>query len=351
MGRGAGRSAPGAPEAGGDPWRTGRFSLSGSAPLPRRQLVEIQRSRLLAGAVAAIDELGYTRTTVTQITARAGVSRRTFYEVFGDQEACLIALLDDAIALVEEEIRMEVPRGAGWRERVRGGLGAILAFFDREPALARVCVVQALRGGPKVLERRELALARLAETIDAGRGERARAAKCTPVTAEGLVGAVFGIIYTRLLRSEPRPLRELEGELMSMIVLPYMGPAAATRELMRPARAPAPAASRARTRRQGDRDPLLDAPVRLTLCTARVLDCIAELPGVCNREVAERAEIADAGQTSKLLRRLARLGLIENTSEGHSRGAPNAWSLTQSGQRVAQSIRAHARQDPRGRAA
>jgi len=82
----------------------------------------------------------------------------------------------------------------------------------------------------------------------------------------------------------------------------------------------------------------------LTLRTARVLDCIAELPGACNREVAERAEIADAGQTSKLLRRLEHLGLIENASGGHSRGAPNAWSLTQSGQRVTQSIRAHARQ-------
>ena len=35
------------------------------------------------------------------------------------------------------------------------GLCMILSFFDREPVLARVCVVQALRGGPRVLERRE----------------------------------------------------------------------------------------------------------------------------------------------------------------------------------------------------
>jgi len=331
MGRGAGHSAPGAPEAGGDPWRTGRFSLSGSAPLPRRQLAEIQRSRLLAGAVAAMDELGYTQTTVTQITARAGVSRRTFYEVFDDQEACLIALLDDTIGLVVEEIRMEVPRGAGWRERVRGGLGAILAFLDREPALARVCVVQALRGGPKVLERREQALALLAEAIDAGRGESARAAKCTPVTAEGLVGAVFGILYTRLLRREPRPLRELEGELMSMIVLPYLGPEAAADELAR--RAPRP------RRPMRSQDPLKGLDMRLTYRTMRVLTAIATRPGLNNRRVAYEAGVADQGQISKLLARLENLGLLSNTGE-QGPGEANAWRLTERGRELEEAIRA-----------
>jgi DNA-directed RNA polymerase specialized sigma54-like protein len=42
---------------------------------------EIQRRRTLAAALDAVTELGYTRTTVEQVTNRAKVSRKTFYDV------------------------------------------------------------------------------------------------------------------------------------------------------------------------------------------------------------------------------------------------------------------------------
>ncbi len=58
-----------------------------------------------------------------------------------------------------------------------------------------------------------------------------------------------------------------------------------------------------------------------------------------NRTVAEYAGIADQGQVSKLLARLERLGLIENTGQGHARGERNAWRLTPTGVRVTQGIR------------
>lgn len=356
MGHGAGRTARGAEGRQGDPHaraaageqedsrRSVRFALSGGVPLPRKQVTEIQRSRLLMGAVGVIDELGYTGTTIAQVTARVGVSRRTFYEVFDDLEACLLALLGDVVGMVEEELRAESPEGLVWCERVRAGLRTILAFLDREPALGRVCVVQALRAGPHVIARREQILARLAQAIDAGRAESAPAGGCSPLVAEGLVGAAFGIVYSRLLRRECRLLGDLEGELMSMIVLPYLGPAVARRELDRPSRTSRPA------RRRGDWDPLVGPPVRLTFRTARVLDCIAEWPGASNRELAERAGIADAGQASKLLRRLEHLDLIENASVGPSGGRPNAWSLTPAGGEVARSIRATIGREARGRA-
>ncbi len=137
---------------------------------------------------------------------------------------------------------------------------------------------------------------------------------------------------------------------MSMIALPYLGPAAARRELARPPRKPAPRRSRAPTRRDGGRDPLVDVPVRLTFRTARVLECIAELPGASNRAVSEHAGISDHGQMSKLLRRLERLGLIENSGIGQAGGGPNAWSLTPTGRRVVQSIRVHTSRETRGQA-
>jgi DNA-binding MarR family transcriptional regulator len=81
--------------------------------------------------------------------------------------------------------------------------------------------------------------------------------------------------------------------------------------------------------------------MRLTYRTARVLEVAATHPGASNRLVGERAGIYDQGQVSKLLARLGRLGLLENTGEGQARGSANAWWLTPKGVRVTQSIRAH----------
>ncbi len=305
------------------------------------QIGEIQRARLLAAAVAAVDELGYAGTTVGDITARARVSRRTFYELFANREECLAAVLEDAVALIRVELGGLGLEGRPWRERVREGLWAILAFLDREPVLARVCVVQALRGGPGVLERREELLAGLAGVVDEGCVESARGAGCTPLTAEGVVGAAFAIVYARLLRGERQPLTDLTGELTGMIVLPYLGAAVARREHARPAPAGLPNASGEPAVARVVVDPLEGVAMRLTYRTARVLQGVAEHPQASNREIADRAGIHDPGQVSKLLARLERLGLLVNGSGGHAKGEPNAWSLTDKGEGVARSIHAH----------
>ncbi len=314
---------------------------------PRTRVGEIQRSRLLAGAAATIDELGYPRATVGRMTARARVSRRTFYQMFANRDECFAAVLEEVAAVLGAELAAAELGDLSWRERVRVGLWRILTFLDREPALARVCVVQALRAGPLVLECREGILAQLAAALDEGREGSARGEGLTALTAEGLVGAAFAIVHSRLSHREGEPLTGLLGELMAMTVLPYLGPAAARRERTRPpltAPAATPSAPASAAPRSA-RDPLADVNLRLTHRTARVLDGVAELGGrgsdPSNREVATFAGITDPGQISKLLRRLERLGLLVNTGAGRAKGEPNAWMLTEKGQRLTQSIRMH----------
>jgi hypothetical protein len=150
---------------------------------------------------------------------------------------------------------------------------------------------------------REMLLARMAGVVGEGREESARAGRCTPLIAEGLVGAALTILYTRLLRGESEPLSDLLGELMGMIVLPYLGPGAARREQTRPA----PAAIPGHTREPagGERlasDPLAGIPIRLTYRTARVLECVAAHPGASNRQVGTYAGVTDRGQISGQMR-------------------------------------------------
>jgi AcrR family transcriptional regulator len=308
----------------------------------RLQVSEIQRSRLLAAAVRVIDEDGYGETTVARITNRAHTSRRTFYELFHDREDCLSAVLENALGLIEKEIAAAELDGLEWRERVRSGLWAILSFFDREPALARVCVVQSLHGGQGILERRALVLSRSASVIDEGRQEGQCGADAPSLTAEGLVGAAHGIVHERLLRRSREPLTSLFGSLMAMIVLPYLGAAAARREQARSTPQPANEVVGGDVGPLSADDPLEGIPMRVTYRTARVLACIAEHPGISNRTIGDRAGIPDQGQISKLLARLQRLGLaVANRGEGHVKGEPNAWTLTPTGSQVEQSIRAH----------
>ncbi len=82
-----------------------------------------------------------------------------------------------------------------------------------------------------------------------------------------------------------------------------------------------------------------DQGTRVPYRTARVLAAIAAAPASSNFEISVGAGIKDQGQISKLLARLAQLGLVENTAPGRSMGTANAWRLTPSGRRLEAAIR------------
>ena len=325
-----------------------RESRPGSRGLGRSRIGEVQRARIFTAMAEVSSERGVESTTVAHVVGRAGVSRRTFYDLFDDIHDCFLAAFDDAIARASGRVLPAYNGQGRWVDGVRASLFELLAFFDAEPQLARLCVVQALAGGPAVLVRRTEIMRALTAAVDLGAVDaRARHAP-PPLTGEGVIGAVCAVIHTRLLESDQPecgglegdrperdrfgeagvvPLTGLLGSLMAMIVLPYLGPVAARRELERPA----PVVPKIAEEPESPAVQLEGLGMRLTYRTLRALAVIAARPGINNREVAEHAGIVDPGQTSKLLSRLGRLGLIENTGEGHTKGATNAWALTPKG--------------------
>jgi hypothetical protein len=144
------------------------------------------------------------------------------------------------------------------------------------------------------------------------------------------------VLHKRLIDGGGAPLVDLLPQLMSMIVLPYLGPREARRELSRPPLDLPPVAAPPPDAR---RDPLAGLDIRLTYRTVRVLMAIGARAGASNREVAEGAGIVDEGQISKLLSRLERVSLIRNSGAGHDLGAPNAWSLTPRGAELERATR------------
>jgi AcrR family transcriptional regulator len=308
---------------------------SGPSGLPNGHVTEIQRTRLLAAAADTVDDVGYAQMTVAQVISRARVSRKTFYDFFADREDCFVAVFAAAVDRARAGVREECNGGLAWREEMRAGLARLLALMDAERSLARLCVVEALGAGQRALAMRAEVFDELVTAVDRGRNGSQRAREPAELVAESIVGGVFCVLHRRLQdggAERGEPLTNLLGPLMSIIVLPYLGPRAADREL-----------DRSRGRGQALRvpgaavdggDPLDGLHMRLTYRTVRVLEVIGEHPGASNREVAERAGIGDQGQISKLLARLARLGLAVNLGRGHERGAPNAWHLSARGQQL-----------------
>jgi AcrR family transcriptional regulator len=298
----------------------------------RGGLTEIQRARMIAALVEVAGERGAGGVTVAHVVARSGVSRRTFYELFADRDACFLAAFDLAVDRATQRVLPTFESGDAWRERVRAGLGALLEFLEDEPGMGRLLLVDVLGAGPVALERRTSTVEHLVDAVHEGRHEARRGAVPTRLTAEGVVGAVLSVLHARLAAGGAPEMMGLLGPLMGIVVLPYQGQAAAIREASRPAPRHRPTA-----RPHGD--PLRDLDMRLTYRTVRVLLAIAAHPGASNREVADASGVVDQGQISKLLARLEHLGLIRNDGAGPSRGEPNVWRLTSRGEEIEHIIR------------
>jgi AcrR family transcriptional regulator len=292
---------------------------------------------MVTAAVETVTEVGYARMTVAQVISRARVSRKTFYDVFADREDCFLYAFKQAIDRASLLAREAYDREESWSDGVRAGLARLLALMDEQPGLSKLCVVEALGAGESVLEYRARALDGFASVIDRGRFVSETISEPPEVTAEGIVGAVFAVLHARVLDGGGQSLTDLQGPLMSMIVLPFLGASAASSEMSRPPMEVPPDGRPAGA--VGRRDPLDGLKMRLTYRTVRVLMVISAHPGASNREVAEASGIVDQGQISKLLSRLAKLELIENAGDGHERGASNAWHLTARGEQVERATR------------
>lgn len=294
---------------------------------------EVQRMWILASVARLAFGRGVESLTVREIIERAGVSRRRFYELFDNRHVCFDAAFDDAIARASQRALSAYDPGEDWLGQLRSRLCALLVFFDSEPELTWLCVLGVTTASPPTFRRRHEVIARVAAFIDDGRRSAPSQRQPPPLAAETVVGGMLSVIEARLLEPTSGPMVELLNPLMSVIALVYHGPRAADRELSRPVVPGAESANSAEARHS------IDLDTRLTHHTLRVLAEIAARPGVSNRAVAEAAGIRDPAQISKLLARLERHGLVQNTGAGPAKGAANEWTLTSIGAKVDRAVR------------
>jgi AcrR family transcriptional regulator len=190
--------------------------------LPREFVTQNQRDRLAAGIIASVAEHGYHDTTISQIAAEAGVSRRTFYGYFSSKEACFLAtfgLIEDHLVEVMTEAGED---RRGWPVRVRAQLEAMLESFQENPNLVRFALIAPPAAGGEFVERYRAFLERLVAVVVEGR-PASRSRQPSEAAEFAMAGGLAALLVGRVNAGDGDKLVELLPELVELILTPYIG--------------------------------------------------------------------------------------------------------------------------------
>jgi AcrR family transcriptional regulator len=200
-------------------------------------VTESQRSRIHQAMIEVVAERGYPETRVVDVIGGAGVSRKTFYELFESKEDCFLAAYDVLLENLLEEVTnpFESKSGEPWAERIAVGLEALLEHLARHPAEARFAVVEVLAAGPKALAKRDAALRQFTGFLESGRSESS--VDLPGITSIAVAGGVNELLYSEILHGAVGRLPSRLPDLMFWVTLPFLGSDAATAERERVRRA------------------------------------------------------------------------------------------------------------------
>ena len=150
-------------------------------PLPRgrhrldpEQVAENQRQRLIAAMARSIAVRGYAATTVDRVLEGSGVSRGTFYELFGNRQDCLLAAHETAVDSLGYRVSTACRAEDRWAAGVRAAIGAVVAFAAQQPDLARLLTLDALAADTEASRRGLAAIDRFAAMLRTGRSTTRR---------------------------------------------------------------------------------------------------------------------------------------------------------------------------------
>lgn len=103
--------------------------------------------------VASCAEKTYAATTITDIVARARISRTTFYKQFEDKRGCFDAALDFCIAELQRAAAEAHSPADPPADAARKGAAAVVGVLAARPGVAQLLTGDALTVDPMVIER------------------------------------------------------------------------------------------------------------------------------------------------------------------------------------------------------
>ena len=217
----------------------------GPSGMGRSEVERNQRSRIFGAMIESIARKGYERTTVANVIALAGVSRRAYYELFTSKEDGFLGTYDIVVAQHRKRVLQAWLSEKGWENRMHASAAALLSGVARAPKGPRLVLVDSLGIGPRARERMHLAGLVFERVIATAFSLAPEGVVYPQLTPRMVVAGVRHLAFTRMLDRRHRELASLGDEVLEWIQA-YRLPSDArlrTLTLARPAHLPpAPAA-------------------------------------------------------------------------------------------------------------
>jgi AcrR family transcriptional regulator len=206
----------------GAPGAAPKAARSADRPTLPREFIAVHKRRRIMDALAELTaKQGYEATKVSDIVRHAAVARKTLYDNFTGKEQVFLAAFDAAVEEMTSRIEEACADAeADLQEKVEAGLEAFLDYIAEDPALARMCLIEALSATPATTERYEDALQGF---VDLARRALPQDDRLPETIEETLVGGVVWIAYQQIRRGETEHVTDLLPELSEFVMAPYVG--------------------------------------------------------------------------------------------------------------------------------
>jgi AcrR family transcriptional regulator len=197
--------------------------------LPREFVAENQRGRIAAGMIATVADYGYEEATMGRICGAAGVSSRTFYELFDSKQACFAATYEMIAAHLRESAWEASAEERSWPDRVRARIGAALEVFAANPDLARFTLAAPPRAGASIAARFHIAMEETLEALTEDLPKDLASRRPSRNAEHALLGGGVALIVAKVEAGEGECLPELLPDLTELALTPYLGRGEAAR--------------------------------------------------------------------------------------------------------------------------
>lgn len=158
---------------------------------------------------------GYPEAKIGDLTARAGVSRATFYELFTDKEECFLVahqeLAERMIAEVGEAVAASDPA-----RTPQAALTALVNFADREPLAFSFLTHEAMLAGSRALQERDSLITGLEEQLEHAWRQAPDSAPMPDMPVRILLGGLIRLLGIRMRRGQDHP-KQLLADLIEWV--------------------------------------------------------------------------------------------------------------------------------------
>ena len=200
---------------------------------PAEDVARNQKERLFGAMVASVAERGYTATRVTDLVQLSGVSRRSFYTLYPDKEACFRATVEALFTTAIGQAYAYESVGTTWEERALSGFNSFANMVVEQPAAAWMCLFEAFAAGPEAMKPLEQATVTVERLTKLRLDESPQHAEMPPEVITAFVGASLEIVRNRLYKGKETDLLVLGSGLVEAL-LAYRPPPEPLRLTTRP---------------------------------------------------------------------------------------------------------------------